>query len=108
MSLEVKCVLKPYALVRNTRTHDEFKVYPNGYVVAWNSVAYDYIEYDDYYDDYDAIKSMGLAALKHETKYFYSGPEGYFYVNTIKDGEKILSLMNVDKDDWTATELKPE
>lgn len=35
--------------------------------------------------------------------YFYSGPEGYFYVNSIDDGERILSLMRVDSDEWTAT-----
>lgn len=35
--------------------------------------------------------------------YFYSGPEGYFYVNHMEVGERILALMQVDGDDWTAT-----
>lgn len=36
---------------------------------------------------------------------FFSGPEGYFYTETIAEGEKILSLMNVDSEEWTATQL---
>jgi len=40
--------------------------------------------------------------------YFYSGPEGHFYVKNMEDGERILSLMNVDEEDWTATEVDHE
>lgn len=37
--------------------------------------------------------------------YYYSGPEGYFVVKSIEDGERIIQLMDVDSDEWTATEI---
>lgn len=40
--------------------------------------------------------------------FFYSGPEGYFYAETIEGGERILKLMNVDSNEWTATKFPIE
>lgn len=37
--------------------------------------------------------------------YFYSGPEACFYVKNIPTGERILELMKVDEEEWTATEV---
>ena len=44
------------------------------------------------------------APARQTTMYFYSGPEGYFYTHSIRDGEQILALMNANSDEWTATE----
>lgn len=46
-----------------------------------------------------------LEAKCEVVSYFYSGPQGFFYVPTMEQGEIILSLMNVDEEDWTATKL---
>lgn len=45
------------------------------------------------------------APVQDRTMYFYSGPEGYFYTRNIRDGEKVMALMRVDSDEWTATEV---
>ena len=46
-----------------------------------------------------------LSAAGEPASYFFSGKEGSFYASDLKQGEAILKLMNVDSDDWTATEL---
>lgn len=37
--------------------------------------------------------------------YVYSGPQGVFYAPIIEQGEIILSLMNVDEEEWTGTRI---
>ena len=46
-----------------------------------------------------------LSAVGEPASYFFSGKEGSFYASDLKQGEAILKLMNVDAEDWTATEL---
>lgn len=38
-------------------------------------------------------------------RYFYSGPQGSFFASDMAQGEAILMLMDVDDEEWTATEL---
>lgn len=37
--------------------------------------------------------------------YFVDGPEGSFFAKTVQEAEEILSLLKVDADEWTITDI---
>lgn len=40
---------------------------------------------------------------------FFSGPQGYFFVDTVEDGEKLLNMVKksgADTSEWTATDVE--
>ena len=41
-------------------------------------------------------------------RFFASGPEGYFFSQTLFDAMKLLDMLNIDADDWTVTDLLKE